>query len=41
MFINVKIESLKEFSILIPDIDKILDRTDNEIIKTKIDKKYL
>ncbi len=41
VFINVKIETLKEFSKETPKIVKIEERTRSEIIKIIIDKKYL
>ena len=41
VFINVKIETLKEFSKETPKIVKIEERKRSEIIKIIIDKKYL
>ena len=41
VFIRVKIDNLKEFSKFIPDIDNKKDKKVNEIIKIRMDKKYL
>jgi len=41
VFIRVKIDNLKEFSKFIPDIDNKKDKKVNEIIKIRIDRKYL